>query len=351
MSGLRFTNQWKHKNWLLYHRWLWHLLFWTGYAVFRFWPYYITVSYYPSVFLVYMLFSEIMFVGITYFTIWLYTRFFQNKRYVLYSLVGIVSWLLFLCGRTLFQLHYLRNEPSFKGSTFGNIVLNNLTFVLIAFLFVTACKYFKDGYILQHVEEEKKQQQLLAEMNNLKSQIAPHFLFNTLNNLYGLAVDKSDKLPGLMLRLSDLLRHSLYETQKPLVMLDDEINVLKSYVELETLRLEEDLKLVFNNAVPTLTQHQIAPLVLIVFLENAFKHAKLVQAEPVEISINTTLQDNWFRFTIKNNYNHQKASSANGLGLTNVQRRLDVLYPQGRHQLTITKDGTFHTVTLQLQLR
>ena len=90
----------------------------------------------------------------------------------------------------------------------------------------------------------------MAEVNNLKSQIAPHFLFNTLNNLYGLAVDKSDKLPDLMLRLSDILRHSLYETQKPVVALNDEINVLKSYIKLESLRLEDDLKLEFDNSVP-----------------------------------------------------------------------------------------------------
>ena len=80
---------------------------------------------------------------------------------------------------------------------------------------------------MQYFEAEKKQQQLAAEVNNLKSQIAPHFLFNTLNNLYGLAVDKSDKLPVLMLQLSDLLRHSLYETQKTLVPINEEIKVLK----------------------------------------------------------------------------------------------------------------------------
>ena len=115
----------------------------------------------------------------------------------------------------------------FKGNTFTDIFLNNITVVIVYFLFITSCKYFKDGYITQQFEAERKQQQLMAEVNNLKSQIAPHFLFNTLNNLYGLAVEKSDKLPDLMLRLSDLLRHSLYETQKPLVSINDEINVLK----------------------------------------------------------------------------------------------------------------------------
>jgi LytS/YehU family sensor histidine kinase len=222
--------------------------------------------------------------------------------------------------------------------------------VLVCFLFVTACKYFKDGYIAQQFEAEKKEQHLMAEVNNLKSQIAPHFLFNTLNNLYGLAVEKSDKLPALMLQLSDLLRHSLYETQKPLVAISDEIEVLKSYSQLERVRLEDDLQLEFLDTIPVDTPYQIAPLLLIVFVENAFKHAKFVQSPPVRIEIKTTMDDDWFSLTIRNNYNPEREQSVDGIGLTNVKRRLSVLYPNGKHQLTIIKDETYFTVYLQLQL-
>jgi LytS/YehU family sensor histidine kinase len=168
--------------------------------------------------------------------------------------------------------------------------------------------------------------------------------------LYGLAVDKSDKLPDLMLRLSDLLRHSLYETQKPLVSITDEINVLKSYIELESVRLEDNLKLEFDHTIPEEAPYQIAPLILIVFMENAFKHAKYVQSAAVAIYIKTRLENNWFSLTIKNNYNKQREGSANGIGLTNVKRRLDVLYPKPQHELTISKDEAFYTVTLRLQL-
>jgi two-component system sensor histidine kinase LytS len=221
---------------------------------------------------------------------------------------------------------------------------------LVCFLFITACKYFKDGYISQQREAEGKQQQLVAEVNNLKSQIAPHFLFNTLNNLYGLAVDKSDKLPELMLRLSDLLRHSLYETQKPLVLISDEIKVLKSYIELERVRLEDDLQLQFNDAVPNDSGYQIAPLLLIVFIENAFKHARFVQSSALIIDIQAMLEGDWFSLTIQNNYNGINKTSGNGIGLTNVERRLDVLYPDNKHQLTISKNDIFYTVNLRLQL-
>ncbi|HVG12754.1 MAG TPA: sensor histidine kinase, partial [Flavisolibacter sp.] len=225
-----------------------------------------------------------------------------------------------------------------------------ITFIIVCFLFVTACKHLKDGYIAQHFEAERKEQQLIAEVNNLKSQIAPHFLFNTLNNLYGLAVEKSDKLPDLMLRLSDLLRHSLYETQKQLVPISDEMAVLKSYIELERVRLEESLELEIADSVPTNSSHQIAPLILIVFVENAFKHAKLVHDAPVNIYMKASMEKDWFSLTIKNNYNKEKKDAPRGIGLTNVVRRLEVLYPGGLHDLAITTQEEVFTVALRMKL-
>jgi hypothetical protein len=338
------------KNLLLYKRWPWHLLFWVGYVLFRFWLYYITVKYYPPIYLEYMLLSELMFVAATYLTLSLYRRFFKVKKYYIYFLTGSVCWLVYLYGRTVFQFFYLRNAPGFRVNSFADILFNNVTVVLVCFLFITACKYFKDGYLTQQYEAERKQQQLTAEVNNLKSQIAPHFLFNTLNNLYGLAVDKSDKLPDLMLRLSDLLRHSLYETQKPLISINDEINVLKSYIQLESVRLEDNLELKLDNAVQENSPYHIAPLILIVFMENAFKHAKFVPSGAVDIYIKTTLDNGRFTFMIKNNYNRHKQNSSTGIGLINVKRRLDVLYPNEQHQLTVSKDDCFYTVNLRLQL-
>ncbi|RYY93132.1 MAG: histidine kinase [Chitinophagaceae bacterium] len=338
------------KNLLLTKRWPWHLLFWTGYALFRFWMYYLTVAYYPAIFLRYMLLSEVLFAGATYFTLWLYRRLFAAGRYPLYFTIGAAGWIAYLIGRTLFQFWYLRGEPRFRGNTVADIFINNITVVIVAFLFVTACKYFKDGFIAQQWEAARKQQQLEAEVNNLKSQIAPHFLFNTLNNLYGLAVDKSDKLPGLMLQLSDLLRHSLYETQKPLVPLPAEIAVLRSYIQLERIRLEDDLRLQVDDRIPADAPQLIAPLILIVFLENAFKHAKLVQGAPVTVRLRTALEGDWLLLNLVNNYNPGREASPGGIGLVNVKRRLDILYPGGRHELQLCQDGTWFEVSLRLQL-
>ena len=336
------------KRLFLHKRWPWHLIFWLGYALFRFWVYYITVKYYAPIFLEYMLLSEILFVAATYFTLWLYRLQLQKRKYLSYFIIGAGIWILYLWGRTEFQFFYLKDEPRFRGNSYTDIIFNNIAFVLLYFLLITTCKYFKDGFISQQFEAEKKEQQLMAEVNNLKSQIAPHFLFNTLNNLYGLAVEKSDLLPSLMLRLSDLLRHSIYETQKSMVGINEEIKTLESYMELESIRLEDDLELTFENEVPEGSPYAIAPLLLIVFVENAFKHSRLVQSSPIKIYVGTALEENKFTLITRNNYNKNKPASKLGIGLVNVKRRLEVLYPQ--HQLVITKDENVFTVNLQIPL-
>lgn len=344
------VSRWAQHKELLYQRWPWHLLFWTGYVLFRLWIYYITVKYYDRIYLEYMLIAEAGLILLTYFTLWLYRKLFKEKKYLIYFLAGTVTWLLDLYGRTLFQFYFLRNEETFRGNSFSDVFISNITFVIVYFLFLTSCKYFKDGYILQQYEAQKKQEQLLAEVNNLKSQIAPHFLFNTLNNLYGLAVEKSDKLPDLMLKLSDLLRHSLYETQKPLIGITEEISVLKSYVNLESIRLEDDLKLEFDDEVPADSPYMVAPLLLIVFLENAFKHAKVIRSGPVDIYIKTLLDADRFTLEVRNNYDPKIAASGNGIGLANVKRRLELLYPGLQHLLTVHKGEQYFTVSLTLVL-
>jgi len=154
-----------------------------------------------------------------------------------------------------------------------------------------------------------------------------------------------------MIQLSHFLRHSLYETQKSLIPVNDEINVLKSYIEIESVRLEEDLQLELKNNIPHDSRCMIAPLILIVFIENAFKHAKYVRSETVNIFIETDLKDEWFTLTIINNYNQSGKSSENGIGLKNARRRLELLYPAPKHQLMINIDDRFFTVKLQLLLQ
>ena len=136
--------------------------------------------------------------------------------------------------------------------------------LFLALAFASAIKIARDSFTRRQHEKE-------AELKLLKAQLNPHFLFNTLNNLYGLSVVKSDKLPNLMLKLSDLLRYSLYETKETFVSLAKEISYLVNYMDLEKIRLDNQTEIVFENKVSDTTR-KIAPMLLIVFVENAFKH-------------------------------------------------------------------------------
>src|SRR5688500_9150767 len=219
----------------------------------------------------------------------------------------------------------MQEMPSVANSKLDEIVLSNLPTYFLFYIFVVVFKYLKDNFIKQYYQNQQQKLQLHFELENLKGQISPHFLFNTMNNFYGLAVDNSKKLPDLMIRLSDLLRYSLYETKQEKVPLNDEINYLKNYIELEKIRLESNLDLEFNVDVQNPEKYQIAPLLFIVFIENAFKHAKNIVNEPIFISINLAVsEDGVLTLNLKNNYNANAQNTSiteNGIGLENVRKR------------------------------
>ncbi|MES2764062.1 MAG: histidine kinase, partial [Bacteroidota bacterium] len=190
---------------LINNRWAWHLCFWLGYAVYRAWSYYLTLLDYPD-YLNFMLIRDLVFfVVYTYLILWLYKLLIYRKKHVLYFISGIVLSLLHLVGILKLQQYSVPggNNMHFFQSYFGN-----LSFALLTFLVITFTKYFKDSFINQYYENEQRQLKMKVELDNLKAQISPHFLFNTMNNFYGLAVENSNKLPNLMIKLSELLRYS-----------------------------------------------------------------------------------------------------------------------------------------------
>lgn len=190
-----------------------------------------------------------------------------------------------------------------------------------------------------------------AELQLLKGQLNPHFLFNTLNNLYGLSVIKSDKLPGLMLQLSDLLRYSLYQTKDRHVRLQNEITYLKNYLELERLRLDDEVELRLNIEGQT-EGLMIAPMLLIVFVENAFKHFGAPKEQAAYIRVDIQIEDNQLRFVCENSKDPQATTSpreqnTSGIGLTNVRQRLALLYPR-QYQLDVQNNTATFKVSLNL---
>jgi Histidine kinase len=338
--------------WLIHHRWLWHLGFWLLYALSRVFRYYLTVAYYDSRLLWFMVGMELTFIPVVYGTLWLYRRFCYTGRFKVYFLIGLPIWTGYVVFFAQSVLFWVGDMEHLKGTRWQDIFYNNLTGYLFTFLALTAAKYVKDSFIHQYHESQRRQLQLATELENLKAQISPHFLFNTMNNFYGLAVARSEKLPGLMVRMCELLRYALYETQHATVPLTRDVSNLQAYIELEKIRLEDDLDFQFEHNIPDGCTAVIAPLLLIVFVENAFKHAKKVQNEPIQIAVQLKLLDNGsLFFEVRNNCAPTTGNpkTTTGIGLENVKKRLDVLYPDGGYQLIFEKPAGFFVAKLTLQ--
>lgn len=193
-----------------------------------------------------------------------------------------------------------------------------------------------------------------SELHVLQSQLSPHFLFNTLNNLYGLSISDHEKIPVLLLKLSELLRYSVYDINELYVPLKDEIAYIRNYIDFEKLRLGD--RLVFNAAIDEIKDPNIrlAPMLLIVFIENAFKHSKNSSASEISIDIHIKLWADSILFSIRNTYGRedQQQNSLNknsGMGLPNVQKRLQLLYPD-THALRMYRDERYHCVDLRLKI-
>lgn len=208
-----------------------------------------------------------------------------------------------------------------------------------------AVKFFKMWY-------EKRQVALQAELSFLKGQVHPHFLFNTLNNLYALTLNQSPQSPKIVLGLSEILRYMLYECNADTVMLKRDIEILESYVALEKIRYEHRLELSFSiNG--EIADHKIAPLLVLPLLENAFKHGASEDMDTPWININLQVKDNLFKFKIANSKPEQQPHDAKKhfgkIGLGNVRKRLELLYP-GAHLLrTVEEEDTFLAI-LEIQL-
>ena len=197
---------------------------------------------------------------------------------------------------------------------------------------------------------EKKQQEVEAELAWLKNQINPHFLFNTLNNISSLTQIDADEAQDAIMQLSDLLRYAMYETNKPTVPLQGEVEFMRNYIGLMKLRCNEMTTVDFRCSMVN-GQSEVAPLIFISLVENAFKHGMNSNA-PATIDISLTQRDGTLVFTCDNTNNPKptKDRSGSGIGLENTRRRLDLLYP-GRYQWeqTVTPENIYHVkITLQL---
>lgn len=221
-------------------------------------------------------------------------------------------------------------------------------FVLLSFLISTVLYETKDWYQQEKKRKEIEKQKLVSELSFLKSQVNPHFLFNSLNGIYALAIIKSDKTPDAILQLSDLLRHMLYDADEEKVLLSKEIEYLKNYIQLQKLRMPANANVTFETSNLD-NDFEIEPLLFIPFVENAFKHG--VDAKGTEIKILLNISDTQLHFSVENRISGAKSKDkASGIGLSNVKKRLDLHYG-GRYVLNYGEEKGYFRVDLQLNLK
>lgn len=284
-------------------------------------------------------------VFITYF---LMPKFLYKKEYwPFFGMVILVLLLVIVIEELLEVVFY----PGTRRAAIVPGIYIAIFDVLPIIAILSGFKFAWDAIGKQRELEKLKTSIQESELQFLKSQINPHFLFNNLNNLYSYAIEFSPKTPAIILELSSVLRYMLYECKERFVPLSKEIEQLENFTQLNQLQIEERGKVNFK-AINIATGYQIAPLILLVFIENAFKHSQSGQSSNISIDIEIKMEGNTLFFNCKNNFQPISTSEnlTKGIGLENVKKRLQLLYPKA-HELKIKESSDQFEVDLKMELQ
>lgn len=338
-------------NRLLDSRWFYHFMFWVvliclfGFVLGN----HPEVSYresFTGVVLQALAYSVMVYLNLLV----LIPRYLQTRNYAQYLSLLLLSLLLTVpLHAAADRLAHDINYPDVGyPSTYMETLLRSSINMLVMLALTTALKFSRKWFKDQQEKQELEREKLQAELKYLKAQINPHFLFNTLNNLYALTLKKSDDAPEMVLKLSEMMRYMLHDSNERRVPLAAEISYIKNYIDLQRIRQLDRTEIRFSlNQEPN--GQLIAPLLLIPFLENSFKHGN-TGLEPSWIHIEIQLQSTQMLFTISNSKPKVPQKTINhGIGLANVQSRLELLYP-GKHQLTIDNAADTYLTQLKLEL-
>lgn len=335
------------RNWQIF----WHIIFWVSII-----SYFMVVTHnnsklsLASLFAIFVAFGFVN-IGLFYLNfLYLIPKFLDKKKYKAYTLTLIVCIIVFALAKygltTFFKSvisKYDEGHQSSFGSYFIGSVLTNIFFLFLS----TALKFSIDWFLNERVQRDLENQRLSAELAFLKSQINPHFLFNSLNSIYSLAYQKSDTAPEAILKLSEIMRYMLYESNDHKVDLAKELQYLQNYIDLQKIRFGNKAFVDFK-ITGDIGNQKIVPLLLIAFIENAFKHGVANDpSSPIRLLIN--LDGIHLHFYMENKKHTLNRDNEGGIGLNNVKRRLDLLYP-GKYGLDIQDKTSTYTCELSLVL-
>lgn len=299
-------------------------------------------------------------MALSYFNIYyLMPKFLFRRKYLLFLILLLSS--LFVAVLIKYNLTYYLISHNVWPE--GNQVTDAMTpsYVLDMMMGELYVVTFVSAIIMtmDWIKEHKRltdlaKVQMETELLFLKTQISPHFFFNTLNNIYSLALEKSKKTPEVILKLSDLMRYMLYETKIKRKSLEDEIINIQNYLDLERLRYGEKL-IIDMNITGDIKNKEIAPILLLSFIENAFKHGANKNIGKVKISIKFKVIDEYLYFSISNpmptkSKYKQKINSPGGIGLNNVKKRLALGYDKDEYDLKIKSRGKLFNVNLKIKV-
>ncbi len=343
---------------LLKYRWLNHTVFWLLYVSF----FAIISSQGGFESLGEAFKAEIILLPVkmitVYFTLYVLIPYFLLKgKYSVFILSVVVLFIGAAFGQRAI-IYYFLLPTLYPGLPYGEflevpqVIKYSLT-ILSVLMLTSAIKIVKYWYQDQQTAKAMVKAKLEAELKFLKAQIHPHFLFNTLNNLYALTLKKSDRAPEVVLRLSGLVNYMLYDASATRVALSKEIETLHNYIALERIRYGDNLDIFFEVS-GNINGSQIAPLLLLPFVENSFKHGVSDEIKDKWISINLNYNEPYLTFRVENSRSRSIDASKNkdytgGIGLKNVKRRLELLYPAG-YELHIEDEEDSYFISLTLNL-
>jgi LytS/YehU family sensor histidine kinase len=229
--------------------------------------------------------------------------------------------------------------------------LRNLGKIFYSIFFIwaasTVFRIFNDQLKADRLNNERENIHLKTELAFLRTQISPHFIFNILNSLVALTRKYPDRVEPVVINLSDILRYMLYEGVEKKMTIEREINYLQSYIDLQKLRFGDSVNVVVD-LVSNAHERDIEPMLLIPFIENAFKHGVGMITNPL-IEIRLIVDDGELSFSVRNRYNgHDQKDNDSGIGLNNVTRRLKILY-DNKHEISLIKDDEWFTAHLKIE--
>lgn len=293
-----------------------------------------------------------IFGGLIYYNYYyLIANYLTKDRFLTYCGLLLLSVIIITPLSNILHFFKYTNYPEYQ----GYIKENHHFFFLINFLVVgtsTIAKIISDWVKHQRERAILETQTMQSELRFLKSQINPHFLFNTLNNLYALTLKKSDKAPEIVIKLSEMMRYMLYECNEKRVPLTKEVNYIRNYLDLEALRQGKDVEINFE-VYGAVNNQQIAPLMFIPFLENSFKHGLNHHIDKGFVDIRLDAAPDNIRLRIENSKPDSvplpEHPRSGGIGLVNVRRRLNILYPE-HHDLKVENHPDTYAVDLKIEL-